>query len=632
MTADSSRRKTSMSESYRNRERLRELLMKDGTFEKCEITPPEEERITRIGFAGIIAGTFDFLGLDKVIDRLSGNPDPDTGISAGAVIRALVIQLLQTPYQTLCGTGEFFSGTPVSALLGIPVTGDVLSRELLERCLDGIAAADPWKLYVNCAGAACRALGVPIREIRLDCTEFSCDLMPDPESTVELRMVSGGGRDHHGEQQQLSLLGLTDGGGRDHHGEQQKLSLLGLIDGASRIPVHMRALEGERPDHRSFLELVGRDWPLLSEQFADLRYVAGEALCTPEILQAVADSGIQVITRVPDRLSIARDLIRETADEDLEPIPGECSREEGEPEDQKDLDEFDMGRWGGTAAIGGVEMKLLLVKNGLCRESREDAVRRRAARELEKIREEFGRLTAVPANSQAEAEKSLGKLQKKCRACVITGVTFSGAGKSQGRGRKASEAPENGAGGAVQITGKVEISEDRVQALIREEMMLVIGTTDVSRDWTMAELLLAYRRQQAPMERMWRVSKVHAPWISLDGFYFSSPRRVTALMWILAVTMLVFNATELVMRRSLERDDIRLPTPDGRTELKTRSLVRLKEYMENHNIVLFSRSGGASCSVIGLNDQLKRILASMGSPWSQYYQGEFYRDFMFPPR
>ena len=254
------------------------------------------------------------------------------------------------------------------------------------------------------------------------------------------------------------------------------------------------------------------------------------------------------------------------------------------------------------------------------------------ARCYQKIREEFGRLTAVPAKSQAEAEKSLGKLQKKCRACVITGVTFSGAGKSQGRGRKASEAPENGAGGAVQITGKVEISEDRVQALIREEMMLVIGTTDVSRDWTMAELLLAYRRQQAPMERMWRVSKVHAPWISLDGFYFSSPRRVTALMWILAVTMLVFNATELVMRRSLERDDIRLPTPDGRTELKTRSLVRLKEYMENHNIVLFSRSGGASCSVIGLNDLLKRILASMGSPWSQYYQGEFYRDFMFPPR
>lgn len=115
---------------------------------------------------------------------------------------------------------------------------------------------------------------------------------------------------------------------------QQQASMLGLTDGASRIPVYVKALEGERPDHQSFLELAGRDWPLLREQFADLRYVAGESLCTPEILYAAVDSGIQVITRVPDRLSIAGDLIRETADEELEPIPGECSGEDGDQEEQ----------------------------------------------------------------------------------------------------------------------------------------------------------------------------------------------------------------------------------------------------------------------------------------------------------
>ena len=56
---------------------------------------PIEEEVSRIGFAGIIAGTFDFLGLEGLIDSLVGKIGSHVMVNTGAITKSLVMQMLQ---------------------------------------------------------------------------------------------------------------------------------------------------------------------------------------------------------------------------------------------------------------------------------------------------------------------------------------------------------------------------------------------------------------------------------------------------------------------------------------------------------------------------------------------------------
>lgn len=555
---------------------------------------PIEEEVSRIGFAGIIAGTFDFLGLEGLIDSLVGKIGSHVMVNTGAITKALVMQMLQAPYQTLYGTSEFFARMPIGPLLNLEISAKDLNREVLGRYLDDIYDATPDSLFVKLAAKTCEKLGISIQEVHLDSTSFSYDGHVKEEDMCEMKIDFGYSRDHHEELPQVCLLGITDG--------------------KSRMPIFTKAVSGSKPDVKSFLDVVGGDWPLLQEQFNDLRYLVGDsALCTSDILKAAREKGILLVTRVPDKYKFVKDAYLASASEELTKI-----YEIGE-------DDQNYGKWCGSQEIGGIPLKLLLVKNLERRESKEATVRRRAEKELDKLQTALKKMRTQPAKCRADAEKNLNELKAKCRACTITDVEYTEVKKNKRRGRpKAGEEAET-VTVAVQVTAKVAISEDYIKAKVEEEIMFVIGTTDTQRDWTMAELLSTYKRQST-IERMWKLSK--DPKICLDALYLKTPHRIVALMWILSVALLVFAATEHLLKEAMNRENIRMPTPDHRTELAIPTLLRLKQYVDNSNINLLFIPKDNSFKIAGLTDVFVQILEAMGFEWLKYYQKRTYTLFL----
>lgn len=61
---------------------------------------------------GLVAGMFDYLGLEELIDTYIGKAGSHVKVNCGAVTKALVMQLLSVPYQTLSGTVEFYKRRP----------------------------------------------------------------------------------------------------------------------------------------------------------------------------------------------------------------------------------------------------------------------------------------------------------------------------------------------------------------------------------------------------------------------------------------------------------------------------------------------------------------------------------------
>lgn len=58
----------------------------------------------------------DKLGLQELIDELIGKTGSHVEVSNGEIASALIMQMLNVPCQTLCGTSEYFENIPIGIL------------------------------------------------------------------------------------------------------------------------------------------------------------------------------------------------------------------------------------------------------------------------------------------------------------------------------------------------------------------------------------------------------------------------------------------------------------------------------------------------------------------------------------
>ena len=128
--------------------------------------------------------------------------------------------------------------------------------------------------------------------------------------------------------------------------------------------------------------------------------------------------------------------------------------------------------------------------------------------------------------------------------------------------------------------------EDVLELKINESLRYIIATTDITRDWTMADLLAIYHRQSA-VERGWRCIK--DPKILVSSIFLKKPSRIATLMWLMTLGLLVYCAMEYHIRKTMQDNELWIPTPDNRYPMYKPTLLRLLTYIsrcETHlNIV-----------------------------------------------
>lgn len=592
--------------------------------------------VNDLSLHGVFAGTFDFLGLEPLIDMVIGKRSHLMKINHGAAIKAMVMQVLSAPYQSLYRTDEYFSRIPLAVLLNKGVEASVLNRHTLSRMLDDIADFGPKKLFTLLAAQTCRKLEVNVREAHIDSTSFHCDSNEKEEEGCELKIGYGYSRDHRPDLPQVIMLGLADG--------------------TSKLPIYANAISGNISDRKSFFDLVAKDWPLLAKEFKDLKYLVGDsALCTAEILAKAKQNEMEIVTRVPDSYAIAKKCFEQGNSETFSKV------NEQEPDGST-------GLWCGKDRIGDTEVKLLLINNENMRESKTRTLRRRAEKQLEKMQRELNELETHPAACERDAQAALEKIKKKYakHLCKVTEYKFEEVKKYRKAGRPRKDAEKELAG--VKVIAEAAIDEEELKQAVTQELRYVIATTDTKRQWSMAELLSTYHRQSA-IERMWRVSK--DPKILINAIYLKKPSRITALIWLLAVALLVFAATEYKLRQSAEAKGIKevnLVTEQKReltitqaainaarqqqknrggnrqlqssgkkqlpaeitkeaaakkTEQYKLTLMRFKQYVQNSHISIFIDSNG-KVQVVGQTTVFRQMLQGMGEHWEHYYRDETY--------
>jgi len=539
-----------------------------------------------LGNMAFTAGAFDYFGLEQLIDLNLGKIGSRVRINRGAEIKALVMQMLNVPYQSLQNTSGFMNTVPCAVLLGKGITPDTLNRGNLSRMLDDVNGFGTEELFVLCAKQVFEKLGLMPEEVHIDSTSFH----------------------YHGRsrEEEDSELVLRQGYSRDLHPELMQAVSVMITDGRSRIPLWGKNVSGNVSDHKSFLDAVCDSLPALKEQFAELKYLVGDsALCTSEILDAAGRKGLLLVTRLPDKTELAQECFAMKDDKKLAPVF------ERQPEGEG----LTAGMWCGVRDYKGAKLKLLLVKNEALRQRKEETVRKRAEREKAELEAALKKLRTQPCKCRSDAEKAVAALTKKLRLCRIDGIAYEEVKKNARRGRpRKGEEPEKIIS-AVRVTGAVTADEKKVSEAVEGELLYIVATNDTQRDWTMAELLSTYKRQSV-IERGWRCCK--NPKMMADSQYLQKPGRIDALLWLMELALLVYAAMEYRVRLIMKEKGLTVTGPDGKHNPRPTGEYLLRT-ISNLRISVVPDSRSGRWRIANLTAEFVSLLSALGYSWARYY-------------
>lgn len=487
----------------------------------------DDQATFELGNLGLTAAGFDYFNLEEPIEFCIGKIGSHVNFSSSEIVKLLCCQVLNVPYQSLYGTQEFFRNRPLQALINrTDVSYEQLDRNVLSRTLDSIAEFGPEKLFLKCSANVAKKLGLKVESVHLDSTSF--------HYFGETRVEDG------------CDIVLDKGYSRDNHPELGQINELMLCDELSKLPIFETCVSGHISDKTSFKNVIQAYWESIKSQFRDLRYLTGDsALCTSDIVKVAKEHNINFVTRIPDKNNEAaacRKMLVEHP-ELLVPV------DDKNPDGTKAM-------WCAEGKLGEETIKKLLVQNELQYPTKKRTITKKAEKELESVNAKLRKLCTEPCKCMADAQQAVQKIVEKLKLVRLSdaGISYEEVKKYPHKGRHGKD--EQKVTVAVKVHAEVMLNDQAIEQQIKEDTYYVICTNDLQRNWTMAELIGVYKKQSV-VERNWRCLKDKK--LLINAIYLELPSRINALMWLMTIALLIYTATEYLMRRKMKENNLTIP-------------------------------------------------------------------------
>ncbi len=340
----------------------------------------------------------------------------------------------------------------------------------------------------------------------------------------------------------------------------------GLTAQECRIPLAFELKNGNTNDYSYFPEFARESLSCLQQNLNNqLKYVvADSAAYSPKMAHVAKSNDMDLITRIPDSYNVAKSAL--TQAEPLTPIYSEEEWNDGIsgigtvkkeiPTGRflRDLPPLDYQEDNQTFVYPQLG---LLVYNPSLKSQKERTIQKKAKKEQKKIIEMLSRNFNCLPDATKHLEK-VKKLLKFTKLEINEGysdeiVNAPYTVKPKGRPCKDLSKYQE------KIITKdkfffplnVEIDNDVVAAAIESECKFVITTTDISRNWTMAELFEMYRHNNV-IEQTWRLAKSKT--LFANAIYLKKPERICGLLWLINICVLAYAYIQFKLRQEAAID------------------------------------------------------------------------------
>jgi len=544
----------------------------------------EELLIEDLDHLGIVAGVVDQIGLVECIDARLGRYESEC-VSAGEVLKAMILNGLGFVSAPLYLFGRFFEGKPTQHLLGAGIEPRHLNDDKLGRVLDRLYEAGLSSLFVELAGRAISTLGVGTRRLHLDATSFHLHgHYPKQQPHAHQQPVAQTGERN----EEPEPIHITYGYSRDHRPDLKQFVVDLLCSGDGGVPLFLRAADGNDSDAATFASLISE----FREQ-VDLGtlFVADAALYGEQNLQSLR--GLRWVSRVPQTINEARAVLEDLDEQAFR----RSSRREGYRIAELNAD------------YAGVAQRWVIVSSEARSEQRIARLQKELDREGARAQKELRKLKRRRFNCEADARQEMVRFAERLRFHGLegVGVIVEAYHAHRGRPRKGQKPHYR-----YRISAELARDEAAVRRSQRRAGRFLLATNVIEQESLSTEEVLEAYLEQGVVERGFRFLK--DPMFFTASVFLKNPKRVAALAMVMGLCLLVYALGERMVREALAKADARIRDQKGKPTQRPTLRWVFQLFQAVHLVGM-----GASQQVAGLTEERKHILAFFNLPCRRYY-------------
>lgn len=525
---------------------------------------------------GIVAGLIDELGVVEYINQKLGI-DPREKVSAGVIVKAMMLNGLGFVSAPLYLFEQFFTGIATEHLLGEGVQPEHLNDDRLGQVMDKLYEQGLSELFLGISLQAVHKFGVQLRIAHLDSTSFHVHGDYDEEP---------GASGSPSENPEPQAIEITYGYSRDHRPDLKQFVMNLICCGDGDIPLWLEMGSGNQSDKAKFADILqafGQQWT-----FEGL-CVSDAALYSQDNLQAM--QGLKWLTRVPLTLTQAQHCIEEATAFDPSKLKGYRIAES-------------------RSDYGGVPQRWLIVESEKRRTCDLEQLDTQLEKAQQQAQQKLKKLSMQEFACEADALMAAQKLSKElpwhkvCDSTVQIKYHYERPGKPA-----ATDVPTQV---GYLLDAALQPDESKVATHRKRAGRFILATNILDVDALSADDALQEYKNQQGTERGFRFLK--DPLFFASSVFLKTPKRIMALGMIMALCLLVYNLGQRQLRNALAEASQTIPNQLGKpTESPTLRWV-FQCFMAVHVVVL---SGVKQ--IVNLTPERKHILKFFSAFCRDYY-------------
>ncbi|MHC5822015.1 MAG: IS1634 family transposase [Nostoc sp.] len=538
------------------------------------MSPISKTEIKNIDHLGIVAGLIDEIGIVETINCKLGI-DPREKITAGILVKAILINGLGFVSRPLYLFNQFFDDKGIKILLGEDVENDYLNDDKIGRVMDRLYKYGLNNLFIEIGLSVIKKFKIDTKYSHLDATSFHLHGEYKREENQE----------KESEITKERPIIITKGYSRDHRPDLKQCVLDLITSSDGDIPLLMRAGDGNEADKAVFGKILVEFKKQIS---FDSIMVCDSALYSQENLKLIEN--LKWISRVPMTIKKAQELVQSVEIEEinLEEIERRAALNLGGYKWKEEI-----------VSYGGIQQTWLIVESPKRKESDLDKLDKKLKKEKDKVEKLLKELKRENFETPEQARYKLKGINKKLKLFEIKEVKLI---ESQSKDNKTIY--------KISGVGNEKPSEIEIQRKSAGRFILATNLVDDEK-LEPSEILRNYKNQQS-CERGFRFLK--DPLFFADSFFVENPERIETMLFLMSLCLLVYNLGQRELRNSLKRIKIGIKNQLGKLTLSPTLRWVFQCFQGIHLLIL----NGVN-QIINLTSERHFILNCLPSSCQKYY-------------
>ena len=523
---------------------------------------------------GIVSGVCKEIGLVETIDNIVGVNNQQK-VTTGEAVMAMVINALGFVSKPLYMFPEFMEKKPVKQLFENGLEPEDFNDDTLGRALDRVFENDPTKIFMQVSLNALTDLGIKRDFFHLDTTSIS---------------VHG---EYENSEEGIVPIEITHGKSKDSNPDLKQYLISLITVSESDLPVWISALRGNTSDKTHFREVIKQYSRQLAENDDVAYFVMDSAMYTDKNIRQVSHD-VKWISRVPESITLAKELIIETDKKDME----KCN-----------LEGYSIKAFNRTYADVEQIWVVAFSKEGHNKEMK--TFKKKIKKEKEKVEKELWHFGNKEFKCEEDALKALREKENRWKYHKLDNYKVSKKKKTGKRGRPKKKSKD------IKIIYRIGATFKRDHEAIETEQKrkgkFIVATNALHLD---KETILKEYKGQQGVERGFRFIK--DPLFFTDSTFLKKPQRIVSLVMIMGLGLLIYSIAQRKLRKALEEMDETVPNQLGKPTKKP-TMRWIFQKFEGIELLIINDGGKITQKMLNMNPVQKKILALMGKEYEKIY-------------